>query len=221
MNALPTISMHAWIVLDNLARVYLVARLNELHLKQKTLNLGCGNQLFGDVRVDKYRGATNFIADVEAPLPFKDASFEIVYSRFLFEHLKNPGFVLKEMVRVLKPGGKIILITDNAAYPPFHLPSSYGSGFHVGGYKGSGVEDKHYGLYTLEHLAYHFQYAGLEIEILKYVYADEVGGKGGIWQKISKLLRMYQLTVFKPFCMPNILAIGTKPSKIPSQTHKI
>jgi len=80
-----------------------------------TLNLCCGNQLYGDVRVDKYPGAANVIADVEWGLPFRNDIFDIVYSRFLFEHLRNPGFVLKEMARVMKPGGKLILITDNAA----------------------------------------------------------------------------------------------------------
>jgi len=66
------------------------------------LDLGCGGQIYGDVRVDKYRGAANVIADVEETLPFRDEVFETVYSRFLFEHLKNPGFVLGEMVRVLR-----------------------------------------------------------------------------------------------------------------------
>lgn len=177
------------------------------------LNLGCGYQLYGDVRVDKYRTAANVVADVEAILPFQDEVFEIVYSKFLFEHLMNPNFVLKEMVRVLKPGGKLILITDNAAYPPFHLPPSLGSGFHVGGYRGSGSEDKHYGLYTIEHIKNHLQHAGLKIVDVKYVYADEVDGKGGPWQKICKSLSLHRWNLLKPFCMANISAIGIKSAK--------
>lgn len=177
------------------------------------LNLGCGNQLYGSVRVDKYRGTANLIADVETTLPFRDDMFEIVYSRFLFEHLRNPSTVLKEMVRVLKPDGVLVLITDNAAYPPFHLPPSFGSGFHAGGYVGSGPEDKHYGAYTIEHLENHLQCAGLKIVTVEYVYPDDVGCKGGIWQKITMALRLYQINILKPFCMPNILAIGVKTDK--------
>jgi len=184
------------------------------------LDLGCGDQIYGDVRVDKYRGAANVIADVEETLPFRDEVFETVYSRFLFEHLRNPGFVLREMVRVLRPGGKLILITDNAAYPPFHFPPSFGSGFHVGGYKGSGLEDKHYGVFTKEHLENHLQYAGLKVATIKYVYADDVGGKGGIWQKISNFLRLHRLNNLKPFCMANILATGIKPARNSSQMSK-
>jgi SAM-dependent methyltransferase len=189
-----------------------------LQLKDEShtiLNLGSGNQLYGAVRVDKYRGAANVIADVEAVLPFRDDAFEIVYSRFLFEHLRNPSLVLKEMVRVLKPKGTLVLITDNAAYPPFHLPPSLGSGFHAGGYVGLGPEDKHYGAYTLEHLENHLRCAGLKIATVEYVYPDDVGGKGGIWQKITKLLRLYQLNTLRPFCVANILAIGVKTDKNP------
>jgi ubiquinone/menaquinone biosynthesis C-methylase UbiE len=56
----------------------------------------------------------------EENLPFTDNYFDEIYSRNLLEHLKNVGFAVKEMVRVLKPGGKLILITDNASYYLFH-----------------------------------------------------------------------------------------------------
>jgi SAM-dependent methyltransferase len=183
--------------------------------EDNSLNLGCGNQPYGAVRVDRYRGAANVIADVEAPLPLRDNTFDVVYSRFLFEHLRNPSLVLKEMVRVLKPEGKVILITDNAAYPPFHLPHRWGSGFHVGGYRGMGPEDRHYGMYTREHIVNHLQQVGLEVVTVDYVYADAVGGEDGAWQKASNLLRLHRLSILKPFCMANILAIGTKPTENP------
>lgn len=38
-------------------------------------------------------------------LPFEDASFDVVYSGNVLEHTENPGQVLKEAVRVLRPGG--------------------------------------------------------------------------------------------------------------------
>jgi ubiquinone/menaquinone biosynthesis C-methylase UbiE len=175
------------------------------------LNLGCGQQHYGTIRLDINRGAANIVADVEMQLPFKNEVFDTIYTRFLIEHVRNPGLFLKEIVRVLKPGGKLILITDNAAYPPFHLPPVYGSGFHVGGYKGQCVADKHYSLYTIEHLGNHLEYVGLKVQQLDYVYADDIGSKSGIWQKTAKRLKLHNFKFAKPFCMANILAIGTKP----------
>jgi SAM-dependent methyltransferase len=44
------------------------------------------------------------------PLPFSDASFTLVVSRFAFHHLLEPGSVLTEMRRVCAPGGTVMVI---------------------------------------------------------------------------------------------------------------
>jgi SAM-dependent methyltransferase len=46
-------------------------------------------------------------------LPFVDGSFDVVYGRWLVEHLKNPELALKEFHRVLKSGGRLALFTTN------------------------------------------------------------------------------------------------------------
>jgi ubiquinone/menaquinone biosynthesis C-methylase UbiE len=46
--------------------------------------------------------------DVTA-LPFPDEHFSIVTSRFAFHHLEQPLAALKEMQRVCKPGGKVVV----------------------------------------------------------------------------------------------------------------
>jgi len=51
-------------------------------------------------------------------LPFEDASFSIVSSRYSFHHLENPGKVLSEMKRVCKPNGNIALIDVIASEDP-------------------------------------------------------------------------------------------------------
>jgi len=42
-------------------------------------------------------------------LPFENASFSIVTCRFAFHHLERPVDALHEMVRVCRPGGKILV----------------------------------------------------------------------------------------------------------------
>jgi SAM-dependent methyltransferase len=43
-------------------------------------------------------------------LPFSVAQFSIVSSRFAFHHLQDPMAALKEMQRVCKPGGRIVVV---------------------------------------------------------------------------------------------------------------
>lgn len=46
-------------------------------------------------------------------LPFTSGHFDLIISRFVLEHLENPGKVFREFARVLKPGGKAVLLTPN------------------------------------------------------------------------------------------------------------
>lgn len=48
------------------------------------------------------------IGDVTA-LPFPDHHFSTVVTRYSFHHFENPKAVLAEMIRVCKPGGKVLV----------------------------------------------------------------------------------------------------------------
>ncbi|MEQ1509314.1 MAG: methyltransferase domain-containing protein [Sphingopyxis sp.] len=48
-----------------------------------------------------------------APLPFRDATFDLVVSDFVFEHLESPKQLAQELQRVVKPGGWILARTPN------------------------------------------------------------------------------------------------------------
>lgn len=56
-------------------------------------------------------------ADAEA-LPFLDQSFDAVTCRIAAHHFPNPANFVKEVSRVLKPGGKFLLIDNVAADKP-------------------------------------------------------------------------------------------------------
>lgn len=46
-------------------------------------------------------------------LPFPSGSFDVIISRSVVEHLDKPAQVFREWARVLRPGGRIIVITPN------------------------------------------------------------------------------------------------------------
>ncbi len=48
-------------------------------------------------------------------LPFEDSVFDIVYHKSLIEHFYSPDNLMKETYRVLKPGGKVIILTPDWA----------------------------------------------------------------------------------------------------------
>jgi SAM-dependent methyltransferase len=43
------------------------------------------------------------------PLPFPDNSFSLVITRYSFHHLLDPRRALQEMIRVCKPGGRVLV----------------------------------------------------------------------------------------------------------------
>ena len=59
-------------------------------------------------------------ADVRA-LPFRDASFDAIYSMGTIEHFDETEQAVKEMARVLKPGGRAIIGVPNR-HDPFLRP---------------------------------------------------------------------------------------------------
>ncbi len=60
----------------------------------------------------KYTNAKFIKANIP-PLPFKDNSFDSVVSFQVIEHIKEDVTYLKEIYRILKPGGKALISTPN------------------------------------------------------------------------------------------------------------
>jgi SAM-dependent methyltransferase len=51
-------------------------------------------------------------------LPYDDGSFTIVVTRFSFHHFLDPAAVLREMVRVCAPRGRVVVVDDYASEDP-------------------------------------------------------------------------------------------------------
>lgn len=98
---------------------------------RKVLDLGCrdgaltrayaeGNELVG-VDADREAleeagklGIETHWADLDAPLPFPDESFDVVVAGELLEHLRDPARLVDEAKRVLRPGGTLVASVPNA-----------------------------------------------------------------------------------------------------------
>ena len=167
---------------------------------KKILNLGCNEDNFGTHRVDLVlTGTTTHVFNIEEGIKFEDEFFDIIYERNLFEHLKNHGFHLEECYRVLKQGGKIVLITDNASCIRHYL-----SGTHGGRYEKKSVNplDKHYAIFTKNHLKNLVSEVGFLIEKIKYVETN-------YWTKwLDRMSRPFLL--FSGFSYPRILVVAKK-----------
>ena len=60
-------------------------------------------------------------ADLGEPLPFAAGVFDAAFCTEVLEHLKNPHRCLREIRRVLAPGGRLTLSVPNATgFAPFH-----------------------------------------------------------------------------------------------------
>lgn len=75
------------------------------------LNLGCGPYLLEDfVNIDiRDLEGVDVIADV-TKLPLPDASADFIYGGHILEHIEDWEKALEEWKRVLKPGGKIMIV---------------------------------------------------------------------------------------------------------------
>ena len=60
-------------------------------------------------------GRPEFVLGGGLELPFPDDSFDLVTSFQVLEHVPDPLVFLRELTRVTRPGGRVILATPNAA----------------------------------------------------------------------------------------------------------
>jgi SAM-dependent methyltransferase len=97
------------------------------------LDVGCGvgaymhafgqstPHVFGvEIEGDRAREAFTHGAVAQSPaeaLPFADGVFDLVLSHEVVEHVADDRASAAEMVRVLKPGGRLVLFCPNRLYP--------------------------------------------------------------------------------------------------------
>lgn len=85
----------------------------------RKLNLGCGEVYKeGWINVDSREGIrSDMVWDLnKTPYPFNDNTFELILMESVLEHLNDPIKVLKEIIRIGKKGGKIVVLVPHSNY---------------------------------------------------------------------------------------------------------
>jgi SAM-dependent methyltransferase len=89
----------------------------------RVLDVGCGDRPYAEL----FPGATGFDVpgnpyadlhgDIDA-IPVEDASFDVVLCLQVLEHVPDPAAAVRELRRVVRPGGRVLLSTHGVY--PFH-----------------------------------------------------------------------------------------------------
>jgi ubiquinone/menaquinone biosynthesis C-methylase UbiE len=125
------------------------------------LNVGCGDDSYGTHRLDFVRGRHVTELGSALQLPYRDGSFDEVFAANILEHMPNPLLFLQECKRVLRRGGRLVVITDHAAFLGYHVHGVTPGDYHQ--WHGAGG-DRHFMLFTTGHLQNLVEAAGLRAE---------------------------------------------------------
>ena len=95
----------------------------------KKLNLGAGeSKKEGYINIDWSELAKpDKIHDLNVcPYPFEDNSFDLIEASHVLEHLDKPFTIMKELHRISKPGGKIIIKVPHFSRGFTHAEHNHG-----------------------------------------------------------------------------------------------
>lgn len=107
----------------------------EVNKKAKLLDLGCDDgewtlklaekiktkDIHGYELIEKRakqaseRGIEVYIGDLNERLKYSNNTFDVAHTNQVIEHLNNTDMFLEEIYRILKPGGYVIISTENLA----------------------------------------------------------------------------------------------------------
>jgi len=131
------------------------------------------------------RGVRVVRHDLNLPLPFERDAFDLVHANQLLEHLHGTDAFVRELIRILRPGGHLLLSTNNLASwhnifslvlgmqpPPMHVSSEVVLGNILDplrGHRFGSKEDSHLRIFSFVGLRDLLLHHGLTVDRLRTV----------------------------------------------------
>jgi SAM-dependent methyltransferase len=208
-----------WLITRHLERS--IRHAGATHARGRLLDVGCGGRPHESLflpYVDRYVGvdtpASTFsrvdVAAVASHLPFPDETFDTVLCTEVLEHLSDPAVCLREMSRVLRPGGHLILTTpqmwhlheepyDFFRYTKYGLAHlCNGAGLKVVETRAHGGPWATIGIVSIIHLGSYAQVLWQRLASRRRGKPDRATSKSNDWQAWFWPFRL-------PICMFNLL----------------
>lgn len=90
-----------------------------MRMAQRHLDIGCGDGfLLKRSKCEERFGIDRLLGDeIGDKFDFPDSYFDYVTMLAVIEHFPNPGAIFKDIARILKPSGKLILTTPRSSAP--------------------------------------------------------------------------------------------------------
>lgn len=152
-------------------------------------------------------GSSFVEANLDAPLPWRDETFDAVFSTEGIEHLENQFAFLRELHRVLKPGGALVLTTPNITALRSRM-RFFASGFFGRDSRPMNESSRHplhhIGLLTFSELRYALHTSGFQVAAISHTHIKPVS---------------YLYAVFVPW-MWVYTAIAFRKEKDPAQRER-
>ncbi len=141
-------------------------------------------------------------------LPYPSASFDLILSHEVIEHVQDDRLAVREMVRVLKPGGRAVVFCPNRGYP-FETHGIYWNGKYYFGnkpfvnYLPRAWRDKlapHVRVYSTGDM--HQLFAGLPVRLVEKTvvfgaYDNIIARFGGLGKVLRAILQFLEYTPLK------------------------
>lgn len=98
---------------------YIKRQMQDVKNPSKVLDIGAGPSHFADIFKEHKHFAVDFhpyngidvLTDLTKPLPVQSGYFDVVIMSNVLEHIPEPLSLLQEVHRILKTGGKLIMVT--------------------------------------------------------------------------------------------------------------